>query len=279
MARALVAANTLRRRWPSLTQRTVNRALVHGFLTVLVIVAYALCLFGLAFLLHEDKDAELLVAAAGLVALVAQPLRSFLQRRVDSMMFGDREDPLQADRPASGVGWTVPLSPRRSCPSWSTPSPVRCAFRTWRSSWRARPGRQSPPARASRLERPRGCSSPTRRRASGGWSSALDQRDRRLAAADRRLLEDLARQIGVAARAMQLMHELQRSHVLLVQSRDEERGRLQRDLHDGLGPCSPAWRWRRRRPETSFAAIRRRSTSCWPASSPTVGRRPRMSAG
>jgi signal transduction histidine kinase len=62
------------------------------------------------------------------------------------------------------------------------------------------------------------------------------QRDRRLGAADRRLLEDLARQIGVAARAMQLMHELQRSHVLLVRARDEERGRLQRDLHDGLGP-------------------------------------------
>ncbi len=51
-----------------------------------------------------------------------------------------------------------------------------------------------------------------------------------------RLLEDLARQIGVAARAMQLMHELQRSHVLLVLARDEERGRLQRNLHDGLGP-------------------------------------------
>src|SRR6476469_4667821 len=70
-----------------------------------------------------------------------------------------------------------------------------------------------------------------------GWLvCCIRERDRRLGAADWRLLEDLARQIGVAARAMQLMHELQRSHVLLVQARDEERGRLQRDLHDGLGP-------------------------------------------
>ena len=107
MARPFVATALVARRprWPRLTQRTVNRALVHGFLTVLVIVAYILSLFGLAFLLQEDKDAELLVAAAGLVALVAQPLRSFLQRRVDSMMFGDREDPyklIAAPRPSVG---------------------------------------------------------------------------------------------------------------------------------------------------------------------------------
>jgi signal transduction histidine kinase len=71
-----------------------------------------------------------------------------------------------------------------------------------------------------------------------GWLifSARPRGRRRLSAADRRLLEDLARQIGVAARAMQLMHELQRSHFRLLQARDEERARLQRDLHDGLGP-------------------------------------------
>jgi signal transduction histidine kinase len=58
----------------------------------------------------------------------------------------------------------------------------------------------------------------------------------RLGAADLRLLEDLARQIGVAARAVQLMHDLQRSHALVVLARDQERSRLQRNLHDGLGP-------------------------------------------
>ena len=58
----------------------------------------------------------------------------------------------------------------------------------------------------------------------------------RLSVADRRLLEDLARQIGVAARAVQLMHDLQRSYELVVLARDQERCRLQRNLHDGLGP-------------------------------------------
>ncbi len=62
-------------------------------------------------------------------------------------------------------------------------------------------------------------------------------------AARRRLLEDLAHQIGVAAHAARLTEEavrlsadLQRSRERLVNTREEERRRLRRDLHDGLGP-------------------------------------------
>jgi signal transduction histidine kinase len=48
-------------------------------------------------------------------------------------------------------------------------------------------------------------------------------------------LEDLARQAGVAAHAVRLTADLQRSRERLVTSREEERRRLRRDLHDGLG--------------------------------------------
>jgi signal transduction histidine kinase len=54
---------------------------------------------------------------------------------------------------------------------------------------------------------------------------------------DRRLLDDLARQAGVAASAVRLTADLRHSRERLVTAREEERRRLRRDLHDGLGPA------------------------------------------
>jgi signal transduction histidine kinase len=53
---------------------------------------------------------------------------------------------------------------------------------------------------------------------------------------DRQLVADLARHVGVAAHAVRATLALQRSRAELVTAREEERRRLRRDLHEGLGP-------------------------------------------
>jgi signal transduction histidine kinase len=57
-----------------------------------------------------------------------------------------------------------------------------------------------------------------------------------LSEADERVLRQVALQAGTAVHAIRLTHDLQQSRIRLVTTREEERRRLRRDLHDELGP-------------------------------------------
>jgi signal transduction histidine kinase len=60
--------------------------------------------------------------------------------------------------------------------------------------------------------------------------------ERRLDTADERVLSLLAAPLSVAVQAGRLADELQVSRERVISGREEERRRIRRDLHDGLGP-------------------------------------------
>jgi two-component system NarL family sensor kinase len=75
------------------------------------------------------------------------------------------------------------------------------------------------------------------REASVGWLEVTSRLPKEpLTTSEYLLLNSLARQVGITLHAAQMSEALQASREQLVTTREEERRRIRRDLHDGLGP-------------------------------------------
>src|SRR5215208_1681018 len=71
----------------------INRTLVYVALTSCVVGIYVLAIVALGALFQAQGNLGVSLVATGLVAIVFQPLRSRLQRGVNRLMYGERDDP------------------------------------------------------------------------------------------------------------------------------------------------------------------------------------------
>ena len=210
----------------------INRTLVYGALTANVVGLYVLVVGGLSALLQVETGFLVSLLATGLVAVLFAPLRDRLQRGVNRLMYGERDDPYAV---ISRLGQRLEstLAPDAVLPT--IVETVREALRvpyvaiSLKGDLAPAASAGEPSGEALRL--------PLVYRNETVGELLLGPRGpgESFGAADRRLLEDLARQAGVAAHAVRLTSDLQRSRERLVTAREEERRRLRRDLHDGLG--------------------------------------------
>jgi hypothetical protein len=71
----------------------IKRTLVYGTLTLSVIGLYVLVVVGLGTLIQVQGNIVLSLLATGLIAVLFQPLRLRLQRGVNRLLYGERDDP------------------------------------------------------------------------------------------------------------------------------------------------------------------------------------------
>jgi len=212
----------------------INRTLVYGLLTACVIGIYILVVGYLGALFRAGGNLFISLLATGLVAVLFQPLRSRLQRGVNRLMYGQRDEPYTViTRLSQQLEETL-------APAAVLPAIVETVAQALKLPYAAillKDGQIL--TGAARYGQP--CEDPLilpltyQAETIGELHLAPRAPGEAFSPADKRLLDELARHAGLAAHVVRLTRDLQHSREHLVTAREEERRRLRRDLHDGLG--------------------------------------------
>lgn len=214
----------------------INRTLVYGALTTIVIGLYVLVVGGIGTLLQARGNLLVSLLGVGLVAVLFAPLRDWLQRNINHLLYGERNEPYTA---ISRLGERLRST---DAPEAVLPAIVETVTEALKL-----------PHAAITLKKDTGgfvtvasCGTPSGKPLILPLSYGTELVGQLILSprmpgepfdpADRRLLESVARHAEAAIYAARLTTDLQRSRERLINAREEERRRLRRDLHDGLGP-------------------------------------------
>ncbi|MET7402407.1 sensor histidine kinase [Dactylosporangium sp. NPDC005572] len=212
----------------------ISRTLLFVILTGFVVSVYAVVVAGVGALWPVDRTIAGPLLAAGIVAVVFNPVRERVQRAVSRVVYGERGDPYGV-LSRLGRRMTEVVEPDQVAPAI-----VDAVARALNASYVAmyldgEPAASTGTATADVESVP--LSYQGRQLGRLEIAGPLD-------ALDRRLIADLADHSGAAlsaaqesARTRRLAADLQRTREKLVAAREEERRRIRRDLHDSLGPA------------------------------------------
>ena len=220
----------------------INRTLVYLALTICVVGLYVVVVGCLGLLFHTTTNLLISLLTTGVVAVLFQPLRARLQRVVNRMLYGHRDEPYAV---IANLGRRLEST---LAPDTVLPTIVETVAHALKLPYVAITLRHHDGFRVAAAyghAQPTIVILPLRYQAELVGQLLLGQRTpgEAFSSTDRQLLEMLADRAGAAAHAVRLTTDLQQLTVdlqatreRLVNAREEERRRLRRDLHDGIGP-------------------------------------------
>jgi signal transduction histidine kinase len=233
-----IAAGVLKYRLYDI-ELVIRWTLIYGVLVAGIGAGYLVLAALLGLVLARQAQPVAAVASAVLVAAIFGPLRDRLQRWVDRLVYGERHDPAavfarvgarferldEAEALLPELVETIAGSLRLDYVSIEV---ARADGTAMTASFGSQAERVPllVPLRFQGVE--------------VGKLRLTPRRHEQLSKSETAMLSELAPHIALACRAVTVMDELAGSRADLVSGREEERRRLGRNLHDGLGPSLAA---------------------------------------
>lgn len=211
-----------------------SRTIVYSFVTLIVMGVYVLLVGSLGFLLNDQNNIFISLLATGIVAILFQPLRTKIQHSVNTLVYGDREDPYKI---LSSLTQRLELTMTNSSVLYTIVEEVAKALKLPFAAIEMELGGNFERVAVFGEELQVRSEFPLKLKGEciGILIVGARSLQETLPPDKVYLLNDLLRQVTMAVQTVRISSELKRSRIKLVSFREEERRRLRRDLHDGLG--------------------------------------------
>jgi signal transduction histidine kinase len=223
----------------------INKTVVYGALAAFITVVYVGIVVGVGALVGSQGNLLLSIGATAIVALAFQPVRQWARHFANRLVYGKRATPYEVLSELSrgmGGAYSAEALPRLATIVGEGTGAAEAEV--WlrvggelrrEGAWPNEPtGRRVVPMVGDDLLPELAEAFPVRHQGEVLGALAIRMpRGESLSSATRNLLQDVASQAGLVLRNVRLIEELRASRQRLVTAQDEERRRLERNIHDG----------------------------------------------